>query len=107
MHVSIEKARKASGIGSLKKNYPENPKERGCGFWAAFIGVISNELSERDARHMKDQETIATMAMENASLTERIGEIQTKRVANGIEAVGHMEGWSKDKQTTVMAKIAG
>lgn len=107
MHVVIEKARKAAGIGSLKKNYPESHKERGCGFWAAFIGVVGDQLAQMDAQQLADQRLIAELANEKADLENQLAKALKGRVMNGIEALSHSEGWTKDKQSVVMAKIAG
>jgi hypothetical protein len=107
MHVAVEKARKAAGISSLKKNYPENPKERGCGFWAAFIGVISDQLSQMDSRALKDSQTISDLSNRLADLEAERSKDFKRAVTNGITAIGNEEGWTPDKMKETTVRIAG
>jgi len=107
MHVAIEKARKAAGIGSLKKNYPQNPRERGCGFWAGFVCVLSDQLASMDAEALSDKQRISELAVNNATLERKLSEMRTGRIANGVEALGLAEGWLPEKRDSVLSRIAG
>jgi hypothetical protein len=107
MHTSIEKAQRAAGIGSLKRNYPENPKERGCGFWAAFLGVISSELSAKDAELRESSKEIALLATKLAALQEKQADIIRSRTVNGIEAMALREQWTPEKADSIAKKICG
>ena len=107
MHNAIEKARKAAGIGSLSKNYPVNPKERGCGYWAGFVCVIGDQLAQQDAEILKLEHRIADLAQGNADLERRLSTMQQGRIANGVEALGEKEGWLPNKRADVLTKLAG
>jgi hypothetical protein len=107
MHTALEKARKAAGIGSLKKNYPENPRERGCGFWAAFIGVVGNELARADDALMAAQKEAKELAIKNADLEQKVSESNLGRIANGVESLALSESWTPDKRDTVRKKLVG
>ena len=50
MHTILEEARKAAGISGMRKNYPDNSKQRGCGYWAAYnaLGNLLIELNKPD-----------------------------------------------------------
>ena len=107
MHQAIEKARKAAGISSLKKNYPENHRERGCGYWAAFIGVIGDQFASKDAEIIEHLNTIAEQSQMVSKLQAKLADVTRDKMSNGVEALALSEGWTPEKRGTVMHKIAG
>jgi len=107
MHQAIEKARKAAGISSLKKNYPENHRERGCGYWAAFIGVISDQLADKDAEIISHLNKISEQSQALTKLQAKLSEVSQHRITNAVEAIGRAEEWDKAKQASYFNKIAG
>lgn len=74
MHAAIEAARKAAGIGSLKRNYPANPKERGIVYWSAFIAAIERQLVAMDERRAASVERIEELASRRADLERQLAE---------------------------------
>jgi len=107
MHVVLEKARKSAGISSLKKNYPDDHKQRGCGYWAAFIGSVGNDLAVMDERYLEVQARNSELAMANAKLERELSAVKDGKIANGMEAIGLAEGWDKSKQQTAVRKLVG
>jgi hypothetical protein len=107
MHVVLEKARKSAGINSLKKNYPEDSKQRGCGHWAAFIGSVSNDLAAMDEKYLSVMEQNTELAKCNANLERQIALVKDGKIANGMEAIGIAEGWDKSKQSLAIKKLVG
>lgn len=107
MHALIEEARKSAGISSLERNYPKDNKQRGAGFWAAFLGSLQTQLGKRD-------ESERSLLKENSRLATRVAELEhhatasvKTRVEMGVENLGHQEDWSADKRQTVVKKLAG
>lgn len=107
MHVVLEKARKSAGISSLKKNYPDDHKQRGCGYWAAFIGSVGNDLAAMDERYQEALQEISKLATVNANLERQLSATKDGRMQNGVEAIGLAEGWDKVKQTAAIKKLVG
>lgn len=107
MHALIEKARKSAGIASLKKNYPSDPKQRGCGFWAAFLGSLDTSLGQLDAdvisAHKRHEEDLRRIA----ELEHEINKLSKLNLQNGVTRVALEEGWSTEKQRETVAKLAG
>jgi uncharacterized protein (DUF362 family) len=111
MHSVIEKARKAAGISGMKKNYPDDPKHRGAGFWAAFIGSVSNDLGMVDQLRITASETSektvrawATRVDEQQKEIDRLRAILQER---GIDNLRLHEGWSVEKGREVLKTLAG
>lgn len=107
MHVVLEKARKSAGISSLKKNYPDDQKQRGCGYWAAFIGSIGNDLAVMDERYLEVVAENSKLAVANANLERQLSVVKDGKIANGMEAIGIAEGWDKSKQASAVKKLVG
>ena len=107
MHVEIEKARKAAGISGMKKNYPDDPKQRGCGYWAAYTGSCSNSFASKDAELMRMKDEILAANKRNVELEHALNEALKGRVQLGVEAIGHQEGWSVDRRNETVKRIAG
>ena len=107
MHALIEKARKSAGISSLQRNYPMDPKQRGCGYWAAFLGSLDTMLGQVDAQiiasgqqHEKDLRSIG-------ELEHELNRIRKTNLENGVTRVALEEGWTEDKRRDTVAKLAG
>jgi hypothetical protein len=107
MHVVLEKARKSAGISSLKKNYPEDSKQRGCGYWAAFIGSVGNDLAAMDERYLDVMAENARLASANANLERQLSVTKDGKIANGMEAIALSEGWDKSKQVAAVKRLVG
>lgn len=107
MHVVLEKARKSAGISSLKKNYPEDGKQRGCGYWAAFIGSVGNDLAVMDERYQEALQEVSKLATTNANLERQLSATKDGKMANGMEAIALAEGWDKAKQANAVRKLVG
>jgi hypothetical protein len=107
MHVVIEKARKAAGISGLTKNYPDNSKQRGCGYWAAFIGSISNDLGRVDQEQKEMEHTISEQARKIADLEGDLNGLRSKACVNGIFAIAREEEWTVDKRERVQTMLVG
>ena len=112
MHPAIEKARKAAGISSLRKNYPENPKHRGCGYWAGFVCVAADQFASYDAQILADQRAYAVLAAEKSSVSEqlaiaekRIAELTEGNAVNVMEAVCDTAELSADTRLEAVRKI--
>ena len=106
MHALIEKARKSAGIASLKNNYPVDPKQRGCGYWAAFLGSLDTSLGQKDddlsaarGRHENDLRKIGELEHEINKLTKL-------NIVNGVTRVALEEGWTPAKQRETVDKLA-
>jgi len=111
MHNEIERARKAAGISGMTRNYPDNPKQRGCGYWAAFIGSIGNSLAAMDAA---EKRMVREHGDQIVMLSKRITELEAEldaarkgRMELGIEAICHQEGWTVDRRNETVKKLAG
>lgn len=111
MHVVLEKARKAAGISGFTKNYPDNPKQRGCGFWAAFMGSISNDLGMMDASELKSSRTsaadIRNWATRVDELEVEIAGLRKMLQERGIEVIRHQQNWSVEQGVEALKTIAG
>jgi hypothetical protein len=107
MHVVLEKARKSAGISSLQKNYPNDPKQRGCGYWAAFIGSVGNDLAAMDERFLAVTAEKAELSKQLALLERKLSVTKDGLVANGMEAIALSEGWDKSKQVAAVKRLVG
>ena len=107
MNAIIESARKSAGISDLSKNYPANPKQRGCGFWAAFLGSLDTSIGVKDKAASAVDKELNLALREVARLEKELNELRKLNIKNGVKAVGSMEGWSVDKQSTIEHQIAG
>lgn len=111
MHTVIETARRAAGISGMKKNYPDDPKQRGCGYWAAFIGSLSNDLGVMDKQGLQSaraaEEEIRKLASRVDELEQENTRLRAKLQHNGVELVRHQEGWSIEEGREVLKTIAG
>ena len=74
MHSLIEQARRSAGIGSLRKNYPDDAKERGAGFWAAFVGALNEKLQHLDDLQATAERQLEELASRRADLERRLAE---------------------------------
>ena len=105
MHPMIEAARKSAGISDLKtRNYPSDPKQRGAGFWAAFVGSLDTSI-QRLVSESDDE--IKKLSRENLQLQKEVEKARKQQMENGVEAIALSEGWSHDKRTETVRKIAG
>lgn len=111
MHVVIEKARKSAGISGMKKNYPDDPKQRGCGYWAAFLGSLSNDLGRIDAERLdsskKVEEDVRHWAERVDELDAEITRLRRLLQERGIEVIRQQEGWPVEKGRHLLETIAG
>lgn len=107
MHALIEKARKSAGISSLQKNYPSDPKQRGCGFWAAFLGSLDTSLGQLDAQILASHKQHEEDLREIAALEHELNRVRKSNLENGVTRVALEEGWTEDKRRDTVAKLAG
>lgn len=111
MHYVIERARKAAGISGMRKNYPDDPKQRGCGFWAAVLGVISDELSKRDQdateTAVKHKEEMSAKHLRIEELEADLRRVKDASISKGVELVRHQEGWTLERGREALKTIAG
>jgi len=106
MHVIIESARKSAGISGLKSNYPENKKQRGTGYWAAFLGALDYQLGLADEALRKSMVEAKSLAMRNAELERDLNKLREKRTRNGVALVAEQQRWSVDARKDAMELIA-
>lgn len=111
MHILLQNARRAAGISGLRKNYPDDPKQRSAGHWAAFIGSLNNDLGQRDEVERKYREKVAAdlqaAHQRIEALEARLREAMAASVTKGVEVPRHQEGWSIEKANEVQKTIAG
>ena len=107
MHAVLERARKAAGISGMKKNYPDDPKQRGCGYWAAYGGSISNELALIDEERLAMLRDGAEQAAQIVDLEHALNRLRHKKATVAVELIKEKEGWSPEKGRDVLDKIAG
>lgn len=82
MHAVIEQARKAAGIGSMARNYPADPRERGAGFWAAFVGALNEKLQHLDDRQQLAEKQLEELASRREALERRLLDIDPDHPTN-------------------------
>ena len=106
MHTIIEAARKSAGISGLKSNYPENKKQRGAGFWAAFLGALDFQLGRFDSEYSAALKEAKLLAVRNAELEKELNAIREKKVRNGVMLIAEQQQWSGDQRSKAMEAIA-
>jgi len=117
MHKFISKAAKAAGIVggkddrnsgqvAMSKNYPDNPRHRGCGYWAAFIGALEHLIQEAEERYLTVLAEKDQLHAENARLRDEIDKLRQSTMENGIELIAEQEGWDTDKRKQTVKRIA-
>jgi hypothetical protein len=111
MHVILEEARKAAGISGMKGNYPEDPKQRGAGYWGAYNGSLNTILARKDQDYI---DTIAKHSKEVRAAHVRVEDLEAElrrvkdhSIATGIEVVRQQEGWSIERGREALKTIAG
>jgi hypothetical protein len=107
MHIAIEKARKTANIGSLAKNYPVDPKQRGCGYWAAFLGSIGNDLASMDAAQLKSEKEKTEILLRCTKLERELSEARKCAAKNCVELIGEQEGWDESKISHNTVRMIG
>lgn len=111
MHVFIENARKAAGISGMTKNYPDDPKQRGCGYWAAFLGSINNDCGKRDAEILAaERQHSAELKQAHKRIEDLELELRMAReagVKKGVQLLQYKEGWSIEKGREAEKTVAG
>lgn len=118
MHFKVDDARKSAGIGGMRKNYPDDPKQRGCGYWAAFCGALSQTLENDDREKLRVAEERRAETADWAKMEQGLHEEIRKHLAeierlrkklqtNGIEVLRYQEGWSIEKGQEAQKTIAG
>ncbi len=107
MKSVIEKARKAAGISALKGgNYPADPKQRGAGYWAAFIGALRTEIDYLIAECNEAGKAEREALKAAIALEKDLHKAEKSRTTEAVTALAHELHWEAGTREKVVSRIA-
>jgi hypothetical protein len=107
MSIEIDSARISAGIGSMSKNYPDDDKQRGCGYWAAFVGALRNQFSllHKEVKDVTNKLNAALKA--NQDLSDELKKVTKGANIMVLENLGRKAKLDSGEVSTEIRRLAG